>query len=296
MSASTLRPIVRALGGELYDGGRRANIPAPGHSRADRSVSLWLKDGRLIVHTFGDGDWRTVLDHLQSLGLVGGVHLSGPAHARDRGTTASESPSRRARQAVAADLWAAARPVGGTPSEAYLRSRHVTRPVPEALRHAPAAPVAVYRSGGLRRPALVAAIQAADGAMTAVEITYLTPAGRRDVRLRLPRKTVGLAPAGCAVRLDPADGEMLVAEGVCTTLSASARFALPGWALMSTRNLRAWIPPDGVRAVLVAGDRGRDGEASAERLARRLWGRGLRARVALPPAPWGDWNEWAAGR
>lgn len=57
----SLSHIVKALGGELYDGGRRANIPAPGHSSADRSVSLLLEDDRVVVHTFGDGDWKAVL-------------------------------------------------------------------------------------------------------------------------------------------------------------------------------------------------------------------------------------------
>ena len=57
---------------------------------------------------------------------------------------------------------------------------------------------------------------------------------------------------------------MLVGEGFFTTLSASECFALPGWALMSTRNLRGWSPPEGVRSVLIAADRGKDGEASAE--------------------------------
>ncbi len=52
----SLRAIVRALGGELYDGGRRANIPAPGHSAGDRSVSLLLQGDRMVVHTFGDHD------------------------------------------------------------------------------------------------------------------------------------------------------------------------------------------------------------------------------------------------
>ena len=54
----SLRPIVQALGGDLYDRGLRANIPAPGHSAADRSVSLLLREGRVIVHTFGDGASR----------------------------------------------------------------------------------------------------------------------------------------------------------------------------------------------------------------------------------------------
>jgi putative DNA primase/helicase len=114
--------------------------------------------------------------------------------------------------------------------------------------------------------------------------------------LRLPRKTIGVVPAGCAVRLDPAAAEMLVGEGVVTTLSASARFGLPAWALTSTRNLRAWTPPPGVRAVLIAADRGTDGEGSADRLRRRLADRGLRVWVELPPPGCGDWNDWAVGR
>ena len=46
---------VKALGGELYDGGRRANIPAPGHSSADRSVSLLLEDDRVALELVRDG-------------------------------------------------------------------------------------------------------------------------------------------------------------------------------------------------------------------------------------------------
>jgi putative DNA primase/helicase len=51
-----LRAIVRALGGELYDGGRRANVPAPGHSARDRSVSLLWTGERLVAHGFGEAD------------------------------------------------------------------------------------------------------------------------------------------------------------------------------------------------------------------------------------------------
>ncbi len=124
-------------------------------------------------------------------------------------------------------------------------------------------------------------------------MTYLAPNGRRAEDLRLSRKTVGPAPGGCAVRLDPVADEMLVGEGVFTTLSASEWFGLPAWALMSTRNLRVWSPPSGVRSVLIAADRGKDGEASAEVLRARLAGDGVAVTIALPPAPFGDWNDWA---
>jgi len=50
---TSLAGLARALGGDCYAGGRRALLPAPGHSCEDRSVSLRLVEGRLLVHSFG---------------------------------------------------------------------------------------------------------------------------------------------------------------------------------------------------------------------------------------------------
>ncbi|GGL36056.1 DUF7146 domain-containing protein [Caulobacter rhizosphaerae] len=291
----SLRTIVRALGGDLYDGGRRANIPAPGHSRADRSVSLVERDGRLIIHTFGDGDWRAVRDDLRARGLL----TPSAARPRDPGGAApSQARSERgdARVLVAKALWDAGRPIEGTVSARYCRGRGVAGPLPgpQTLRHHDRAPVSVYRAGRAVRPALLAAVRDRDDILTAVEITYLTWGGRRAFDLALPRKTVGMLPPGSAVRLDPAAPNMLVAEGVFTALAARDRFGLPAWALLSTSNLRRWRAPAGATSVLIAADRGVDGEASAARLARLLHAAGLVTRVALPPEPFGDWDE-AAG-
>lgn len=288
----SLRAIVRRLGGDLYDGGRRANIPAPGHSRRDRSVSLLERDGRVIVHSFAGGDWRAVRDHLRDLGLLGPsadwTAAAPPVEtASDRG--------RAARRDAALRLWRQGRPVAGTLSERHCRGRGVAGdiPGPDALRHHPAAPLAVYRPTGAARPALMAGVLGPDGTVTAVELTYLTPGGRRAIDLTLPRKTVGLIPAGSAVRLDAAGPDLLVAEGVFTALTARHRFALPAWALLSTSNLRRWRPPAGVRLVLIAADRGPDGEASARQLAKALGDGGVRTRIALPPPGFGDWDEAA---
>jgi phage/plasmid primase-like uncharacterized protein len=166
--------------------------------------------------------------------------------------------------------------------------------LPDALRHHSAVPAAVYDRRGPHRPALVVAITDPGGSLCGVELTYLTGDGQR-ARLRLPRKTVGVLPAGSAVRLDPVGPDLLVAEGVFSALSASERFGLPAWALLSTSNLRAWSPPAGVRRILIAGDRGPDGERSAGILAARLRGQGVRVTVRWPPPPFGDWNETAVG-
>jgi putative DNA primase/helicase len=296
----SLKTIVAVLGGDLYDRGYRANIPAPGHSAADRSVSLMLREGRIIVHTFGDGDWRTVLDHLREHGLVDAHNAPTSVSAgKARAAIGVISTSDVERLAAARRIWEGGRALKGTASERHCRLRHIDRalPGPEIARHNNETPVSAYgptTSGDrLRRPALLVGVTDAQGVFTAVEVTYLTPNGRRAIDLRLSRKTVGPVPPGTAVRIDAAAPEMLVAEGFFTTLSASECFDLPGWALMSTRNLRSWSAPQGVRSVLIAADRGKDGEASAEILRSRLAHQGVRSQVALPPEPHGDWNEAA---
>lgn len=285
----SLKAIVDRLGGDLYDGGRRASIPAPGHSRADRSVSLLQTRGRILIHSFGAADWREVRDALQELGLS----PSGDDEERWRALP-SPADSLWVRRAAALRIWDAAAPLGRTLSARHCARRGISAlPCPGALRHGARTPLSVYRSGGATWPALLAAVRDPQGDITAVEITYLDSDGRRAGRLALSRKIAGCVPEGAAVRLWPAAANMLVAEGVFTTLSACERFGLPGWALTSAGNLRRWRAPAGVERVLIAADRGRVGEAAAADLRRSLMADGVAAEVARPPAPFGDWNEAA---
>lgn len=289
----TLHRIVAALGGDLYSDGRRANIPAPGHSAADRSASLLLTDDRVVIHGFGGSDWRTVRDHLRDGGfidrtgrLIGGV----------RSGSSDPRPDLRVRRQTALDIWAGCRAINHEDAaDRYLRHRAVEG-VGGALNLGfhPEAPIAVFRPCGRSRPALVARISDAQDRLTAVEVTYLERNGRLASGLRLARKAVGQVSPGCAIRLAPPAPEMLVGEGVVTTLSAMSRFQLPGWALMAANNLAAWSPPSSVRRLLIAADRGAVGERAAARLQRRLGAAGLDVRILLPELPFGDWNEAAA--
>src|ERR1700755_1572339 len=108
----SLRAIVQTLGGDLYDGGRRANIPAPGHSAADRSVSLLLQGSRVVVHTFGDGDWKSVLDQLREHQLISADRtLLGGVDAPRVGRPPPEPASRRARLEAALLIWDKGQPL-----------------------------------------------------------------------------------------------------------------------------------------------------------------------------------------
>lgn len=288
----SLRDIVSALGGDLYADGRRASVPAPGHSAADRSVSLLVSGGRLIIHGFGAADWREARDMLLRLGFI---DREGRLTGGGSMDAAVLRPDTRRRRAVAAALWAGGKPLSGDClATRHLRTRAVfaVRDI-QSLAFHPEAPVSVYRETSTLRPALMARILDPGDDPVGVELTYLEANGLRAVGLRLPRKTIGAAPTGSAIRLHPAAEEMLAGEGVFTTLSASRRFQTPGWSLMSSGNMANWAPPPGVRSVLVAGDRGKAGEAASARLKARLEAGGLKARILLPDPPFGDWNEVA---
>lgn len=291
----SLFPLARALGGDCYAGGRRALLPAPGHSAHDRSVSLALVDGRVLVHAFGGADWREVLDDLRARGWIDAENrLLDDGRLAASGGDRRVDPTRAERMAAAARLWDEAGPIGAqTPAARYVALRGVDLAHADggALRAHAAVPAAVYRDRGWRRPALLAAVRDPAGRLTAVELTYLDRSGRRSAAARPSRKVVGVLPPGCAVRLSPAADEMVVGEGVFTALSAMHRFRLPGWALLSTSNLRRWSPPPGVRRILIAGDRGTDGERSAGVLRAALRAQRVAAAVALPPVGYGDWND-----
>lgn len=289
----TLHFIVAALGGDLYSGGRRANVPAPGHSARDRSASLLLlSDNRVVIHGFGGSDWRIVRDHLRDRGFI---DHAGRLTGGGRAAPSIPGIDPRTRLQTALDLWADRRGLdGGDPADCYLARRAVRgASAASNLGFHPEAPISVYRPRGPGRPAMIARISDQEDRLTAVELTYLERNGHIASGLRLPRKTVGHVPAGAAVRLAQAAGEMLVGEGVVTTLSAMERFQLPGWALMAANNLAAWTPPAQVRRLLIAADRGAAGEGAAARLRRRLLRIGLEVRVRLPDPPFGDWNEVA---
>jgi hypothetical protein len=283
-----LAVIVRGLGGELYDGGRRASVPGPGHGPSDRSVSLRLVGDRVLIHSFAGDDWRAVRDDLIGRGLVDRAGRLVGRYGRGQG--GEDQLAKAARVRLAQRLWSDGRRLDGTAAERHLIGRGLAGPWPEALRSHPAAPAAIYRDEGPRRPALLAAIRDADGALSGVEVTYLTHLGAR-APVRTPRKTVGGRPTGSAIRLAEPGPQLLVAEGVASALSASRLLASPAWALMSAGNLALWSPPPGVTAVVIAADRDAAGARAAWRLLRRLRQAGVSCRLCWPPRPHRDWNE-----
>ena len=101
---------------------------------------------------------------------------------------------------------------------------------------------------------------------------------------------------GGAVRLaEPADGVLLVGEGIESTAAAMQRLDLPGWTALGTPALRALVVPEAVREVVIAADRDAPGLEAAAALAERLEAEGRRVTIVAPRAG-GDFADRRDGR
>ncbi len=99
-------------------------------------------------------------------------------------------------------------PAAGTLVETYLRWRAITHPPPPTLRFVP---WLRHRPSGGFYPAIVAAIQGADGNIIGVHRTFLAEDGSGKASVEPARMTLGRV-AGGAVRLAPAGKELAVTE------------------------------------------------------------------------------------
>src|SRR5690606_35709194 len=135
-----------------------------------------------------------------------------------------------------------------------------------------------------RFPALVAAVQGPDGAVSGIWRIYLAvetsggaptcPVRKADDREGVLKAELGQGPVrGGAVRLADframQDGATLVvAEGIETALSALC-LGWPAWAALSTGGMRTLMLPPEVRRVIIAADNDPAGLAAAHDAARR---------------------------
>ena len=78
-----MRALARTLGGEPC-GRNRVLCPGPGHSKADRSLSVIFNGGAgPVVHSFAGDDWRLCKNHVRAL-LGGAAYVWSTPQQRER--------------------------------------------------------------------------------------------------------------------------------------------------------------------------------------------------------------------
>jgi hypothetical protein len=156
--------------------------------------------------------------------------------------------------------------------ERYLRHRGITLPVP-----------AVLRQWDMRE--IIACVQQLDGAVTAVQIKGI---GRKGV-------THGWMGSGAVQLAPPRDGELGLAEGIESALSATQLHGVPCWATLGANRLDAIDLPGCVRRLHLFADNDEAGRAAVERAKRHYTNQLLPVRTWWPPDGQ-DWNDVLKGK
>ncbi len=230
-----LREIVHRVGGSVTSGGARATVPGPGHSRDDRSLSLYLSGDRVVWHSFANDPPEAIRNHL-GISAVAESELSKSERAKARKARVEwEISDRWRKQQFCRDLWSRAIPATGTPAHDYLRARAIpAATLPGALRYLAEAPRGYEKSS--TSPAMLALVIDRHGAPSGLHVTYIK-GHRNDGRIM-----VGSIMGG-AVRLYSPTDELAVCEGIETALSYAAIKSIPTWAVLSTSGLAAFSAP-----------------------------------------------------
>ena len=186
-----------------------------------------------------------------------------PEPPRKRGEGGSPEAARR--------LFIAARPIAGTPAEAYLRARGITASLDwPALRYHPS----VYYRGDKHAPlemwpALLAAVTTLDGAISGILRTWLDRERPDKAPLDNPRRALGHL-FGNGVRFGIASDILAAGEGIETMLALkSALPLLPMIAGLSANHLTVLDLPPALRRLYIARDNDKAGLYAAKRLRER---------------------------
>ena len=287
-------PQVEVLLGRL-EGVRRAGPSSwmarcPAHPDRNPSLSIALRDGRVLLHCFAGCPPEAVLGAVgltwKDLREPDPWAWRPPFPSRPRPPEPeAPSPEDRARWE---SLWERARP-GHPLLRRYLKARGLSLEPPPTLRVA-------FLKG---EPVMVARVEGPGGRFGApapqmnllgLHLTTLEPDGRGRREKRLAK---GSRPKGGAIRIYPLEAgkPLALAEGIETALAVREATGWPVWALVAASFLKEASLPLEVKEVVVAADHDKAGLEAAKALARRLLREGRKVRLAVPPVEGEDWLD-----
>lgn len=276
-----LATMARQLGGEVHGG--RISCPGPGHSRQDRSLSVWFDgDGRLHVCSFAGDDWQECMDYARArLGLPafdpGQRQEPPPPRFRDRENERIEAASREQKTGAAQRLFAEGVHPVGTPVETYFAERRLPLDLLRemaivTIRFHPACP---FQDIG-RHPAMICRYSPIEYDLdpeappSAIHRTALRDDGSWHLGERAKQM---LGPVGShAIKLSP-DSDVCeglgICEGVETGLKVIAGGFRPVWALGSAGGIERFPVLGGVQALTIFADHDQAGLSAAQACAER---------------------------
>lgn len=288
-----LRAIAVRLGGEVASGA--ISCPGPGHSRADRSLRVYLDPmapNGYRVESFAGDDWRDCrahVDRLLGFELWRPQRPQSPAPAPRLVKPAPEQDNRN--HDLALSIFNNGTPIAGTIAETYLIKRlgRVTD-WPADLRFHPKCP----RGTDQKLPALVCLLRdIRTDEPRAIQRVFLQADGSDRLRDSMGKATLGPA-ANAVCKLSPDDAVthgLGLIEGVEKGLALMSIGWAPIWVTCGTSGLSTFPVLSGVSMLTAFADGDGPGQKAALACARRWAAAGTRARVITPRAEGKDWDD-----
>lgn len=136
---------------------------------------------------------------------------------------------------------------------------------------------------------MIAAIQRPDGAVIAIQRTFLTDDGQK-ANMRRPRRNMGEFHDG-AVRLAEPSTTLGLAEGVEDALAATQLVGIPCWASLGAGRMATVAIPTSVRTIHIFADDDKAGRGAVEATVEHHTARGRTVYVRYPPLGHKDWGS-----
>lgn len=289
---SLAQRVTHALGGNWY--GHYGTVPAPGHSRNDRSVSVRQHRSDpddVFITSFAGEDPFVIKSEWRRQGLLPERFQRSAAQAfRNLSTSITRAAKvheeARERLELARWLWRHSQPITGTLAERYLREkRRITIPLPATLRFLP--------ESGKHPPSLIGAFGIADepepgvlqmDALRGVHLTKLRADGLDKANLE-PNKIMLGRGHTLPIVLAPVNdlGGLAITEGIEEALAVREVWGVGAWAAGSASRLPSLAEhvPTYVECVTVLIDPGPAGARFGNELVKRLEQRGFEV-LAIP--------------
>jgi putative DNA primase/helicase len=232
------RSIAAAMGGQVT-GRDSVNVPGPGHSKADRSLSIEINakaPGGFVIYSHAGDDPLRCRDYVRDCLSIGpwsanDRHRPSPFSVTDAGPDRTKERNKQ----FALRIWSEAIDPIGSVVEYYLREHRGL-----FLPHEVAGDVIRYHGSlfvdpRLKLPGMVCLLRNIEtNEPTGIHRTYLAS----DTGEKVDRKMLGVAK-GAAIKFDSlAVQSLTVGEGIETVLSARAAGYTPCWALGSSGAVR----------------------------------------------------------
>ena len=287
------RTVAYALGGDVT-GRDSANVPGPGHSKADRSLSIKLDsrapDGFVVCSHAGD-DPMACRDHVRDkLGLgrwERGKERRTPIKVADTGP----DPDQEKRKAFALKIWSESRSPVGSIVAHYLRE-YRGLVLEDGAANVIRFHGSLYFDQGTRLPGMVCLLRdIVTDEPCGIHRTFLD----RKTGEKIDRRMLGIAK-GAAIKLEPVGSKLTIGEGVETALSGRAAGFGPVWALGSSGAVRSFPVVKSVAELTILEENDPTSQRDVETCARRYLTAGKPVNIVTPDIG-NDMNDaWRAAR